>query len=233
MNKVKITGVELEDGDLIGTLKDKDIILNLDNVTDGYLPTQRRLKDSILYDRDVQFNSVSGHVVYKVLDVKGNIIYIGKSRDGGISSRLRTHLHGQQSFKDFDSIHVYLAVFVNEADCLIYEQYLIAKHKPSLNKDKPKYPSSLPLADPKFDFYKSIQITQKETAEEVCNYNEEIIKQKYTGVKSYCKKLNIDCIDYISFRRNVLDNKVDLNNTGLGKGCWRYNYDLHTYYIVS
>lgn len=234
MNKVSIIDVEFKEGKLMGTTDDSNMVISTHKIEDGYLPTQISLQDATLYDRNVKFNSVSGHVVYKILDNDDNIIYIGKSCNGGISSRLRAHLNGQQTFKDYHKVKVYLAVFINEADCLIYEQYLIALYRPLLNIEKPQHPSSLPLLPPKFELYATVDIEDKQQVKELTKLDqEELIKNRYGRIKSYCKKLEISYPSYSDFHDHVINDRIDLNNTGIGVGCWKFNYEELKYFMVE
>lgn len=65
--------------------------------------------------------------LYRFFDKEKNLIYIGKSYD--LSSRIKT------SLKDKNASYISVLYTKNQSDANILEMFLIAKHKPILNKE--------------------------------------------------------------------------------------------------
>lgn len=64
------------------------------------------------------------------------IIYIGKSLNGRLNSRMRSHQTHSEFFKTCARIEV--IVFDNASECSLYEIYYIEKFKPKFNSDMSK-----------------------------------------------------------------------------------------------
>lgn len=233
-NRLQTLEVEVIDGMLYAKVNQsnpRDILLK------GYTQTQIPLESCSAIDSTEVFNFpyVSAHCVYKVIDpTNQEVLYIGKSSNGGLSSRLRTHLNSQKTFNGYDKVDILLACFSNECDCLIYELYLIGLHFPTLNKDKPLYPSSISLQYPLFEYYTTIKPSEcnktlgvgDELSEED---NNRLINTKFRQITTYINKNQYNTITFEEFSDMVKRLRVDLRNTGIGKGSWKFNYELSVY----
>lgn len=150
-NIVRLDNVYNKGVYLFGVISTEDQRLKL---LKGYTNSQIALEDCCpTLSNKTEFPFVNAHCVYKVMGQDSNILYIGKSSNGGLSSRLRTHLNRQETFEDYDEVSIEVSCFYNEADCLMYEVFLIGLYDPPLNLDKPEFPSTINLQLPKFEFF--------------------------------------------------------------------------------
>lgn len=241
--KIKLNSVITEDGVLYG-ITEEAIQCNSVVADVRYTRTQIPLENAkIRKSGNARYPEVQYHVVYKALSEEGNTLYIGRSLNAAFSSRLRNHINGQKTFKDYNNVRIEVAVFTNSADCMIYEQYLIALYNPPLNVDKPIDRPSIELKEPLFELY-----TILDERYNVCNIKEETennyntntdddndfnktLSSKYINIKRYAlKKKKVDFkLTLDGFKKMIEDNGIDVFKLGKAGYWWRFDYATATF----
>lgn len=113
-----------------------------------------KLKDSVYKTKNTNnFNSVKHSAVYFMYNKEDTIIYIGKSSNGRLAQRMASHRNSSPFFKYVSYVKV--VMFERDADCNIYEMYMIAKYLPEFNKDKPENFTSISLPEYEPELYYS------------------------------------------------------------------------------
>lgn len=103
----------------------------------------------------VDFPFINGNAVYYFKDVNTDeVLYIGKSKDKCLASRIRKHKN-DLTFNEYD-VDVFVYITQKEVDSLILEQYMIALFQPKFNKLRPTEASSINIKIPVF--YKFVNI---------------------------------------------------------------------------
>lgn len=94
------------------------------------------------------------HAVYFIYGEKDNLLYIGKSCKGRLSTRLRSHEKTNHHFMREVS-HIKVMLFDNDCICSLCEIYYIATRRPTFNKDVSKDLPPLSLFNFKEEMYKT------------------------------------------------------------------------------
>lgn len=104
--------------------------------------------------------------VYRFIDSKGQILYVGKTVD--IDRRMREHFGGKGHLKDVcynSTCKIEFMKFDTEVDSLIAETYFINLWKPpynKLNKGNSNKRSTLIEIEPNFKIYKVLKPQRKQ-----------------------------------------------------------------------
>ena len=91
--------------------------------------------------------------VYKLLDKKGNVLYVGKTND--LKRRLTEHISNQEWRNEIDSL--YYAVCRDDFEQRTYENYYIIKSNPKYNKQDKSFSTHIILPELKLKKFENIE----------------------------------------------------------------------------
>lgn len=91
--------------------------------------------------------------VYKLLDKKGNVLYVGKTND--LKRRLTEHISNQEWRNEIDSL--YYAVCRDDFEQRTYENYYIIKSNPKYNKQDKSFSTHIILPELKWKKFEDIE----------------------------------------------------------------------------
>lgn len=91
--------------------------------------------------------------VYKLLDEKGNVLYVGKTND--LKRRLTEHISNQEWRNEIDSL--YYAVCRDDFEQRTYENYYIIKSNPKYNKQDKSFSTHIILPELKWKKFEDIE----------------------------------------------------------------------------
>lgn len=91
--------------------------------------------------------------VYKLLDKKGNVLYVGKTND--LKRRLTEHISNQEWRNEIDSL--YYAVCRDDFEQRTYENYYIIKSNPKYNKQDKSFSTHIILPELKWKKFENIE----------------------------------------------------------------------------
>lgn len=91
--------------------------------------------------------------VYKLLDKKGNVLYVGKTND--LKRRLTEHISNQEWRNEIDSL--YYAVCRDDFEQRTYENYYIIKSNPKYNKQDRSFSTHIILPELKWKKFEDIE----------------------------------------------------------------------------
>ena len=91
--------------------------------------------------------------VYKLLDKKGNVLYVGKTND--LKRRLTEHISNQEWRNEIDSL--YYAVCRDDFEQRTYENYYIIKSNPKYNKQDKSFSTHIILPELKWKKFENIK----------------------------------------------------------------------------
>ena len=91
--------------------------------------------------------------VYKLLDKKGNVLYVGKTND--LKRRLTEHISNKEWRNEIDSL--YYAVCRDDFEQRTYENYYIIKSNPKYNKQDKSFSTHIILPELKWKKFEDIE----------------------------------------------------------------------------
>ena len=96
--------------------------------------------------------------VYKLLDKKGNVLYVGKTND--LKRRLTEHISNQEWRNEIDSL--YYAICRDDFEQRTYENYYIIKSNPKYNKQDKSFSTHIILPELKWKKFEDIEDFNKD-----------------------------------------------------------------------